>query len=182
MYNHPNGNPADFIEIKNVANYNVDLFSYRFDDGIDFEFAYNDDDTLAPGDFAVVVDDIDAFSAQHDTNNIRISGEFSGDLSNGGEEIDLEFNNIDLISFTYDDKRNWPQAADGGGHSIVPLDSAMDTQESGSLDYGGNWRASTYYEGSPGVEDPSPNSPLVINEVTAHTDTGLAALLIRTIK
>ena len=175
MYNHPNGNPADFIEVKNVANYNVDLFSYRFDDGIDFEFAYNDENILSPGEFAVVVDDIDAFSAQHDTNNIRISGEFSGDLSNGGEEIDLEFNNIDLITFTYDDKRNWPQAADGGGHSIVPLASAMEAQESGSLDYGGNWRASTYYEGSPGAEDPTPFSPLVINEVIAHTDTGLAA-------
>ena len=100
MYNHPNGNPADFIEVKNVANYNVDLFSYRFDDGIDFEFAYNDENILSPGEFAVVVDDIDAFSAQHDTNNIRISGEFSGDLSNGGEEIDLEFNNTDLITFT----------------------------------------------------------------------------------
>ena len=47
MYNHPNGNPADFIEIKNVANYNVDLFSYRFDDGIDFEFAYNDENTFS---------------------------------------------------------------------------------------------------------------------------------------
>ena len=48
MYNHPNGNPADFIEIKNVANYNVDLFSYRFDDGIDFEFAYNDEILFLP--------------------------------------------------------------------------------------------------------------------------------------
>jgi hypothetical protein len=39
-----------------------------------------------------------------------------------------------------------------------------------SLDYGGNWRASTYIHGSPGEADPDPPDTVLLNEIMAHTD------------
>ncbi|MDF7799282.1 lamin tail domain-containing protein [Pontiellaceae bacterium B1224] len=174
MYHAPDGNPYDFIEVKNISDETISLQGYKFDNAISFKFKNAAQTSLAPGEFLVAVDDIDSFNAAYPGGGISIAGEFSGDFSNSGEKVDLEFRNEDLISFTYDDARNWPQAADGAGHSLVPLDSAIDRQETGSLDYGGNWRASTYLKGSPGYPDPEEGETVLLNEITAHTDTGLA--------
>lgn len=175
MYHAPDGNPHDFIEVQNISDQTITLKGYKLDNAIDFTFKTAAQSTLAPGDYLVVIDDIDAFNASYPGSTAAIAGEYSGDFSNGGEKVDLEFRNNDLISFSYDDARNWPQAADGAGHSLVPLDRAMDTQESGSLDYGGNWRASSYPGGSPGEADPDITPNIVINEIWAHTDTDLPA-------
>lgn len=173
MYHAPDGNPHDYIEVKNVSDQRVTLKGYKLDNAIDFKFKTGPV-SLGSGEYMVVVDDIDAFSSTYATNGIIIAGEFSGDFSNSGEKVDLEFRNNDLISFSYSDARNWPQAADGAGHALVPLDSATADQERGSLDYGGNWRASTYINGSPGYADPVEGQTVVLNEIIAHTDTGLA--------
>jgi hypothetical protein len=49
----------------------------------------------------------------------------------------------------------------------------VDDEAGGSLNYGGNWRASTYLGGSPGGADPAPPATVLLNEITAHTDTGV---------
>ena len=61
-------------------------------------------------------------------------------------------------------------AANGGGHSLVPIDLAMTGQASGALDYPGHWRASAYIGGSPGRADEQPPVTVVLNEIVAHTD------------
>jgi hypothetical protein len=76
----------------------------------------------------------------------------------------------DIATFEYSDGRGWPIAADGSGHSLVPLESAMNGQKSGALNYGGNWRASAYINGSPGAADPEPDTTVALNEIVAHTD------------
>ena len=172
MYHAPAGNPHDYIEVKNISSEAVTLRGYKLDNAIDFKFR-NGPASLGSGEYMVIVDDIDAFSLSYPTNGIIIAGEYSEDFSNSGEKVDLEFRDNDLISFSYSDGRNWPQAADGAGHSLVPLDSAMHNQERGSLDYGGNWRASTYLGGSPGYADPAEGPTVLLNEIIAHTDTGL---------
>ncbi len=169
MYHAPDGNPHDFIEVQNISDESVAMKSYKFDDGIDFRFKEGPAQ-LAPGEYMVVVDDIDAFNTTYPAGNITIAGEFSGNFDNNGESLNLEFKNNDLISFSYSDARNWPQAADGAGHSLVPVDSAMAGQERGSLHYGGNWRASTFINGSPGYRDPREGETIVLNEIIAHTD------------
>jgi len=173
MYNAPEGNSHDLIEVRNISDEPVSLEGYKLDDGIEFKFEDSQFTSLASGESMVVVDDIDAFNQKYlNSNEVLVAGEFKGDLDNGGEKIELEFKGEDLISFVYDDSRNWPQAADGAGHSLVPLSSAIHHQERGSLDYGGNWRASTYIGGSPGEVDPLIGATVLINEVIAHTDTG----------
>ncbi|MFC1451792.1 lamin tail domain-containing protein, partial [Verrucomicrobiota bacterium] len=74
----------------------------------------------------------------------------------------------DLSAVDYRDRWEWPTAADGAGHSLVPLLQGKATNE--IPDYGGNWRASAYIGGSPGRGDPEPVRDVVINEVMAHTD------------
>ncbi|MDF7807747.1 lamin tail domain-containing protein [Pontiellaceae bacterium B12219] len=173
MYHAPDGNAYDFIEVKNISSEAVSLNGYKLDNAINFKFKNATQTSLAPGEYLVAVNDIDEFNSVYPGSTVPIAGEFSGDFSNSGEKVDLEFRDNDLISFSYDDARNWPQAADGAGHSLVPLDSAIADQEQGSLDYGGNWRSSTFIGGSPGTADPELEATLVLNEISAHTDTDL---------
>jgi hypothetical protein len=82
-----------------------------------------------------------------------------------------DFWNGAIVEFLYNDGRGWPISADGAGHSLVPLDSALINQPDGSLKWGGNWRRSSYIHGSPGTDDPVvPATTVVLNEFMAHTD------------
>ena len=73
-----------------------------------------------------------------------------------------------LADFSYGDGRDWPLIADGAGHSLVPL--IPSDQTGNAMEYGGNWRASTYLDGSPGIADPAPVTTVQLNEIEAHTD------------
>jgi Lamin Tail Domain/CotH kinase protein len=180
MYN-PSAPPGDgaadkddfeFIELKNIGNEAIDLTSVSFTAGITFDFGQGKVHTLAPGEFVLVVKNQAAFESRYGTDlSSRITGQYSGQLSNSGETVSLvDLWNGTVAEFTYSDGRGWPLAADGGGHSLVPLSSALPGERDGSLNYGGNWRASTYIGGSPGRDDPEPQAVVVLNEVMAHTD------------
>ena len=127
-----------------------------------------------PISYVLVVKDQAAFESRYGGGlSGRIAGEFvDSSLKNSGERIKLvDFAQGDIVVFDYDDGRGWPLAADGAGHSLVPLNSAVITNErGGSLDFGGNWRNSTYIGGSPGADDPAPIASVVLNEITSHTD------------
>jgi hypothetical protein len=179
MYNPPdppNDDPTgndefEYIELKNTGDEAVDLISLTFIDGITFDFLDSRVSVLAPGDFVLVVGNDAAFLSRYGTElSEKIAGEYTGRLSNNGERISLvDFWKGTVAEFTYGDGRGWPLAADGGGHSLVPLISALSGQANGSLNYGGNWRASTYIGGSPGMDDPKPVDGVVLNEIAANT-------------
>jgi len=180
MYNPPAppaGDSTDkeefeFIELKNIGDENLDLSYVSFVNGITFDFSGGSITNLGPGEFVLVVRNRTAFLSRYGNNlSNRIAGEYSGKLSNTGENITLEdFWNATIVQFEYNDGRGWPFSPDGGGHSLVPLDSAVINEPAGSLNYGGNWRASAYIGGSPGTEDPEPQISVVLNEIMAHTD------------
>ncbi|MHC4580653.1 MAG: lamin tail domain-containing protein, partial [Planctomycetota bacterium] len=164
----------EFIELKNVGDETLDLTGVSFVNGIAFDFAGNRIESLGAGEFVLVVKNEVAFRSRYGTAlSGRIAGEYAGRLANDGERLALwDFWNGTIAEFTYADSRGWPLGADGAGHSLVPLASAVQGQGDGSLDYGGNWRASTYLGGSPGTDDPEPVSVIVLNEVMANTDYG----------
>ncbi|MEN8693478.1 MAG: lamin tail domain-containing protein [Akkermansiaceae bacterium] len=172
MYHAPRGNQYDFIEIYNDSPDAVDLRGYHFSGGIDLELGEGVT-SIPPNEYVVVVDDVAAFSALHP--DVTIVGQYSGSLDNGGERINFGFYEVELLSFRYSDARNWPQAADGAGHSLVPSFGGGATQESGALDYGGNWRASFSAGGSPGEIDQLFARYIHLNEVIANTNTGFPA-------
>lgn len=172
MYNAPDGNAQDFIEIRNTSGSTVLLNGYQLSGAVDFDFSNSAIPSLAPGDYVVVVKDLDAFAATYPTNGVLIAGEYRGDFDNNGENVVLGFYDQEPISFVYSDARDWPQAADGAGSSLVARDPAIPDEERGSLNVGANWRASTFTGGSPGFADLVPQASVLLNEIIAHTDTG----------
>lgn len=174
MYNPAGGTPfrdREFIEFHNTGAVTLDLTPVTITDGIDFAFANSSVTNLAPGEYVVVVKDVAEFSSHYDTNGMLIAGPYSSRLANGGERISVQGElNEELIAFDYSDGRGWPLAADGAGHSLVPLAAAIAGQSDGSLNHGGNWRRSAYLDGSPGGADPAPIVDVVLNEIMAHTD------------
>jgi hypothetical protein len=184
MYNPPQPSAAEitagytdndefeFIEIKNCSvDETRDMTYVALTSGVTFNFAGSAITSLAPGQFALVVKNAAAFNLRYPGLSSRIAGVYTGNLSNSGEQVVLtdSFNGT-IADFDYNDGYGWPISADGAGHSMVPLDSALLGEPYGSLRYCGNWRASTYIKGSPGVVDPTPISSILINEVMAHTD------------
>ena len=180
MYNPPappagdlvDNEEFEFIELMNIGDENLDLSYVSFIDGITFDFGSGGITSLGPGEFVLIVGNRAAFLSRYGTNlSDIIAGEYTGKLSNDGENITLEdFWNSTIVQFEYNDGRGWPLSADGGGHSLVPVDSALINEHAGTLNYCGNWRASTYIGGSPGAEDSEPEISIVLNEIMAHTD------------
>lgn len=171
MYDPAGGSDDEFVELHNTSSQPLDLTDVTFVDGITFAFATGSVTSLAPGEYVLVVRDLAAFSSRYNTAGLNIAGEFSGKLANDGETVTLQGKWASkILSLTYADKRGWPFATDGAGHSLVPLSSAIEAQSDGSADFGPNWRASSYIGGSPGASDPEPAGSVVINEVCAHTD------------
>ena len=166
------GNPHTIT----VGAYNNDATSSNewmevfFDEIVITSGAFN----LNSGQHVLVVRDQGVFESLYGTG-LNIAGQYSGNaqdkLSNGGERVKLaDYWHGTIAVFDYNDSRGWPMAADGGGHSLVPQDWAIAGEPNESLSYGRNWRASTYINGSPGADDPSPVVDVVINEFMAHTD------------
>ncbi|MBI9017284.1 MAG: lamin tail domain-containing protein [Phycisphaerae bacterium] len=171
MYDPAEGTDYEFVELKNTGDEDLDISTVSFTEGITFDFAGSDITTLQPGEFVLIVKDRVAFLSKYPAISSIIAGEYDGKLSNSGEEIKLEdYWNGTIVSFTYADSRLWPLAADGNGHSLVPLVSAIPGEPDGTLQWPFNWQASTYINGSPGADDPIAAENLMINEIAAHTD------------
>jgi len=177
MYQPPAGTGFEFIELHNAGDsLTLDLSGVELTAGIDYTFASGV--TLLPAGYLLVVkatnlNNFAGFRAYYGLDTqVQIVGPYSGSLNNAGEEIRLRTaaGGADIFSCRYSDGRGWPLAAAGAGHSLVPLESTMDRQATGALDYGANWRASAFIKGSPGRADPLPNTDVVLNEVAAHTD------------
>ncbi len=155
----------EYIEVQNIGLTELDLGGASFTDGIYFYFSKGDIQSLAPQEYAIIVRNRSAIEKRYG-KGLPIAGEYSGGLNNSGEMIRLIDHKGSLIAFfEYKDYEGWPCSADGSGHSLVPLHSALKNQPEGSLMYYGNWRQSTYRGGSPGAEDPEPTNTVLINEI-----------------
>ncbi|MDE0837634.1 MAG: lamin tail domain-containing protein [Kiritimatiellae bacterium] len=172
--NYPSSD-FEFVEISNTSIEPVYLAGLRFTDGIAFDWSYGQVRSLAVGESAIAVNNLDAFKLRYPNwATMNIAGAFEGTLNNGGEQIRLDsYTGTIYAWFAYNSSRGWPVSARGAGHSLVPLITG--DQSTRLLDYGGNWRASGLVDGSPGLPDPAPGIHVTINEIAAHTDTGLPA-------
>jgi hypothetical protein len=174
MYAPPAGSEFEFVELHNSGASTLNLGGAKFTSGIDFTFPGGT--TMLSGTYLVLIKTNEAtFRARYNLSpTVPLIGPYSGSLNNAGEEVTLKTasGGATIASFTYGNGRGWPVQADGAGHSLVPVAYALaNGQATGSLDYPGNWRGSSYIGGSPGRADPTPLSPVVLlNEIVAHTD------------
>jgi hypothetical protein len=175
MYDPPAGGDFEFIELHNTSDsVTLDLAGANFTAGINYTFPSGI--TMTPGAYLLVIKHADAATFRSHYGlaaNVPVVGPFSGSLANEGEELILKTGagGTEIFSFEYGNGRGWPIAANGSGHSLVPVNPTTPGQATGALDYPGNWRASSYVNGSPGQAEPAVPAPtVVLNEITAHTD------------
>jgi len=147
-------NDFEFIELYNPSFDPVELQNANLSGAMNLDFTNST--ILAPGERAVIVEDQTAFELRYGSS-IRVLGEWSGGLSNGGETIVLSDRTGEpLADFTYQDgddpgEGTWPTTTDGLGRSLVVIN--IDGEYSNGL----NWRASATIGGSPGADE----TPLV---------------------
>lgn len=108
----------EFIELRNTTGQAVNLKGYSFNVGV--EFAFLEDTVLEPGAIVVVCRDKEHMRAAHDVQNVV--GNFTGQLSNDGERITLvDPEGAYVDSVRYQDRGDWPVAADGLGYSLEKI-------------------------------------------------------------
>jgi hypothetical protein len=144
MYNPPEGDDYEFIELKNGGQADLDLSNLTLE-GINFTFPPISE-PLKPGQAIVLVHNAPAFAERYP--EVTITGVYQGRLSNKGETLALKDSagNL-LLSLAYDDENGWPISADGRGDSLVLVDPPGDPNAPKS------WRASGQTGGSPGKDE-----------------------------
>ncbi len=135
----------EFIELLNTANQPIDLSGVYFDEGISFYFAENT--IIESGGRIVLVKNLAAFTARYGAlGEGMIAGEYSGRLSNDGEQILLrKTGGIIIADLTFNDQAPWPILADGQGYSMIYTGT-----EAGE---GTSWSTNSAIGGAPGAAD-----------------------------
>ena len=148
LYRAPNDlNKLEFIEIHNAGEQGEPLGGWSFSEGI--EYSFPSDTVLNPGKFIVLCRDAERFEQVYKR---KADDVFEKSLNNGGERITLiDANDHVVDSVKYNDKKPWPESADGESASLERISPFI----SGESPY--NWApsklapfADTFPAGSPG--------------------------------
>ncbi|MCA9234056.1 MAG: CotH kinase family protein [Planctomycetales bacterium] len=135
----------EFIELRNIGSGAISLNGVTLSGGVTFDFSTGGITSLQPGATVLLVSNITAFEARYG-DTLPVAGEFSGHLSNGGEQLVLLDSSAQTIhDFVYDDAAPWPLTPDGDGPSLEVVSVA------GNYNSGANWQASATAGGTPGV-------------------------------
>ncbi len=121
FYNPPGpSEETEFIELMNISvDETIDLTGVRVGGGVRFDFAAGT--TLAPAERLLLVADSLAFDAIYGAD-LPVTGQYTGNLSNSGETIQLMgHDGTPIETVSYDDKNPWPEEADGRGFSLVRI-------------------------------------------------------------
>jgi autotransporter-associated beta strand protein len=162
---YTDANSFEFIELINTSTTKtLDLHGVQLTAGVTFNFSNGSITSISPGSRIVVVKSLAAFQMRYGTST-QIAGQYSGTLSNSGEEVTLvDSYGTAILDFSYGTTGSWPSRADGNGSSLEIVSAAGDYS---SAD---NWQSSAEYGGSPGTAGVGPMADVVINEVLTHTD------------
>jgi hypothetical protein len=136
----------EFLEFKNTGSEAINLSGLVLDSAVYYEFP--EGELLPPGQFYVVASKPSDFFRRY---GLVASGNYSKNLSNGGEEILLQDSlGNPVMNFMYSDDPPWPPEADGDGNSLV----SVEWDPTGHPADPAYWRASTHIGGSPFSDDP----------------------------
>lgn len=109
------GQDLEYLEFKNTGSNALNLTGLKLDSAVRMSFP--DNYILPSGKFFVAASKPSKF---YNYYGLVASGNFSGNLSNAGEEIILAAKNDRLLmSMSYSDQIPWPGEADGDGYSLA---------------------------------------------------------------
>ena len=159
MYNPPEtGESLEWIEFHNQMSVNMDLSQWTVTGGVGYRFP--EGTTVPAGEYIVLARDPAALAVT--TGFAGAFGPFVGQLSNGGELLELRNKNDRLMdAVDFGDGGSWPVGPDGSGSTL-----AKDNPQSASSSPV-NWKSSAQIGGTPGTEnfpifDPTPERSTVI--------------------
>ncbi len=144
----------EFLELCNISPRTIQLRGCRFTAGISFDFdsAAAVITEIAPGARLLVVKNPAAMTYRHGPG-LPMAGAFADgtSLSNSGETLRLAAaDGSTIFELSYSDSPPWPEAADGGGNSLVLINPRSGQSDPAPA---GNWRAGTSPGGSPGTAE-----------------------------
>ncbi|MFT4547763.1 MAG: hypothetical protein ACI9MB_001710, partial [Verrucomicrobiales bacterium] len=116
MYDTPaKHRQGEYVELYNRGGVSVDISGWKFADGINFTIPPGT--SISAGGYLVVVSDSAYMTETY--GGIPMVGDFSGQLSNGGELVRIEdaFGNL-ADEVHYMPSGDWPELADGDGASM----------------------------------------------------------------
>jgi VCBS repeat-containing protein len=180
MYHPQSENDAEeYIELVNIGSTAVNVAGWQFTRGVSFTLPSVPAANLAPGQRLVVAANAAAFAAKYPGVSNFVGG-WVGQLSNRGEEIELEDalgNRVDRVE--YSDQGDWAVRRRGplnNGHEgwvwVADHDGLGASLElinpAASNNNGQNWAASTTLEGTPGAANTVADAdiaPLISNVI-----------------
>jgi hypothetical protein len=150
---YDNDDDFEFVELVNISNQRVDLANVQFRrtdvegdaGGIAFDFSAGSVAYLEPGQHVLVVEDTSAFAYRYGASGL-VAGQWTGGLSNAGEQMNLWAGDIVIQQFAYSDA--WYEATDGDGFTLEFIDPANPDLNSWGQPSG--WKSSSRIGGSPG--------------------------------
>lgn len=139
----------EFIELTNMGSTALNLGGAQFVEGVSMTFGAGV--MLAPGQRGIVVANQAAFELRYGAG-FPILGQYSGNLDNGGESLQiLDEVGENILEFSYRD--DWYPQTDGSGYSLVLLDPA--TTAVTDFDLAVSWGVSPTLGGDPGTTSSS---------------------------
>ena len=140
------GSDFEFIELRNTGPTALDISGAQFVAGIAFTFPAST--SLSPGESILVVSNQSAFDLRYG-GGLNVAGEYTGQLGNGGEEIQLlDDTGENVLEFVFADDWYWP--TDGAGYSLVVRDAS---DPFANWELASHWAISAAQGGTPGSAD-----------------------------
>ena len=148
----------EFIELLNISeSISLDLGQLRFTSGPSevLDLSSVNPGTLAPGERVVLVNHLEAFQTRY-SDQVRVVGQYTGNLRNSGERIRFEdTDGAAIVDFIYDDVAPWPTSADGEGFSLQLIDPVGTPPN--DFDNAQRWRSGFVSGGTPGKQSRDPD-------------------------
>jgi len=114
---------GEYLELYNRGASAVDLSGWKITEGVRFDFPAGT--ALAAGGYLVIAADLDCFLSGRGT--VKAIGNWSGGLSDSGEQIRIEDRNGNLVDeVDFKVAGDWPNLADGDGSSMELRHPDMD--------------------------------------------------------
>jgi len=130
---------AEFVELYNAGDSQVDMSGWYFSAGITYVFP--SPTLLDAGEYIVLAQDVAALNTKY---GVTANGAYEGRLDNDGETIRLRNalgETVDEVDYQLGFP--WPNSSGGQGPSMELMHPGMDN------DLGGSWRPSGYYAEEP---------------------------------